>query len=781
MIRLCFAVLLCAGCTANVSNTTSPDTRFRIPAVDRGTAVALDQGVDGSPVIRPDAGRLRDGGAPHDGSPIPQQADGDVAEERNPYLPRMANATCRLPEPPPVGQYTVERAFPQLNFARPLWLGTAPGDPDTIFVMEQRGRILAFDDRQDVQSVERFLTISASRAGNEEGLLGLAFHPEYAENGRFFVYYSAQAAECRRLNPASPNALRCSVISEYRRVERRRADPEAVRVIMTIDQPYGNHNGGDLQFGPDGLLYISVGDGGAANDPHGHGQNTQTLLGNILRVDVDTDEDLAYSIPSDNPFVRGGGRPEIYAWGLRNVWRMRFDPSTGLLWAADVGQNRREEINRITGPGNFGWKIREGFGCFGAQNCQSEGLIPPVHEYNRAAGESVTGGLVYRGTRRPELWGQYLFADFDTRAVWALPADGEAPIESQLLARQTQVSSFGEDANGNVYMTTFQADRPIARLRPTQPVEPERPFPELLSQSGCFSDTAQYELAPGVIDYQVNHPFWSDGLEKRRHVAFPDGTRAVYRAQGGFEMPVGTVLIKTFLEPESSGDATRRIETRMYARFEQGWRGFSWRWNDEQTDAELVDGRVPVPFEIEGEQATWMIPSRTDCDRCHTAAAGHTLGWSARQLSGRFSFEDGSYDQLASLKAAGYLDMADDVVAPAHPRPGAPASAEARARAYLHVNCAPCHQPGGGANSSMDLRSFTPLSNARLCGEQPQQGHLNLENGRLLDPGHPERSVLLERMNRRDEAGMPSLGSTRVDQSGTAVVREWIDTMDSCP
>jgi uncharacterized repeat protein (TIGR03806 family) len=773
-VRLTLIIIIFAvGCTADISEQSRSDVSFESPRLDQGVSPTTDALVD--VVVVPSSADMMlntDARSPSfaDSGPI------DAAIPRgNPFSPRQANAGCRLPVPPPIGEFRIEEAFPRLEFVRPLWIGVAPGDPDTILVAEQGGRVYAFDDRQDVRNTDTFLSLAASRAGNEEGLLGLAFHPNYAENGRLFVYYSGSGEQCSGIG------RRCSIISEFSRQERRRVDRDSERRVLVIAQPYSNHNGGDLKFGPDGLLYISVGDGGSANDPQGHGQNTQTLLGTILRLDVDGDSAGEYGIPPTNPFVNGGGLPEIYAWGLRNVWRMFFDPSTGVLWAGDVGQNRREEVNAITGPGNFGWRVMEGLECFRQDTCETEGLVPPVHTYDRAAGESITGGFVYRGERLPELWGQYIFADFDTRAIWSLDANGTSPIPSTLLARQTQVSSFGADGRGNLYMTTFQGSRPIVRLARAQPPQELSPFPQRLSETGCFTDVATHTMAAGVIPYRVNVPFWSDGLEKQRYAAFPDGASGGYRDSGGIDLPMGTVLIKTFTTPETASTPAKRVETRMYARFPSGWRGFTWRWNDEQTDATLLATGEDVPVLIDGEAQVWSIPSRTDCDVCHTAAAGFTLGWSARQLNGQFVIDGVRTDQLRALADAGYVDLPAGAALPAHARIGGTDSLDAQVRALLDVNCAPCHQPQGGANSSMDLRSQIPLAQTRTCGEEPQQGDLGLNQAQIVSPGSPGASVLVQRMRELGEKRMPSLGSNRVDTTAVELIERWIDSIQACP
>jgi glucose/arabinose dehydrogenase len=344
-----------------------------------------------------------------------------------------------------------EPAFPKLSFIRPVQITHAPDGTNRFFVVEQPGRIRVFEADRTTERAGVFLDIKDGvfDRHNEEGLLSLAFHPEYASNGAFFVYYTAK--EPRRgviarftVDPEDPN----------------RADPASMSVVLEVEQPYGNHNGSTLLFGPDGYLYASLGDGGAANDPHDHGQNLSTLLGTIIRIDVDrTEGDTAYAVPADNPFVgETGVRPEIWAYGLRNVWRMSFDRKTGDLWAGDVGQVRWEEIDIIRKGGNYGWRIREGFHPF-REGESTRPLLDPVVDYGRQYGMSVTGGYVYRGQRHPRLQGVYLYADYVSGRVWGLrQRDGKAIANREVLAESSRrhVSSFGEGPDGELYVTTFE-------------------------------------------------------------------------------------------------------------------------------------------------------------------------------------------------------------------------------------------------------------------------------------------------------------------------------------
>jgi glucose/arabinose dehydrogenase len=346
-----------------------------------------------------------------------------------------------------------ERVFPEIRFRRPIVVTHAGDGTDRLFVASQLGQIQVFSSPHTTEPPRTFLDIESRvtyrDTQNEEGLLGLAFHPRYAENGQFFVYYSSSTA------PQTSIISRFQVSAE----DPNRADPDSEVQLLKISQPYWNHNGGGLLFGLDGFLYIGLGDGGSANDPHGNGQNLTTLLGSILRIDVDRQEEgRNYAIPQDNPFVgTPGARPEIYAYGLRNVWGMAIDPVTNLHYAADVGQDRWEEINLIIRGGNYGWNLREGRHRFGSQGSEPRAdLIEPIWEYDHGVGKSITGGVVYRGKKLPELEGNFLYADYITGIMWALqydPREGRVVANRPLQAASLPIIAFGVDAEGEAYFS----------------------------------------------------------------------------------------------------------------------------------------------------------------------------------------------------------------------------------------------------------------------------------------------------------------------------------------
>lgn len=338
---------------------------------------------------------------------------------------------------------------------RPLLLTHAGDGSNRVFVGTEHGVIHVFPNDQKATKTKVFLDLQKkvrySDMENEEGFLGLAFHPKYKENGTFYVFYNP-----KRLT---------TVISRFKvsKDDPDRADPASEEEIFRVERPYWNHVGGTIVFGPDGYLYVVLGDGGLANDPHENGQNLKTLLGKVLRIDVDNKgEKTAYAIPRDNPFVNTQGvRPEIWCYGLRNPWRIAFDRKTGALWCGEVGQNLWEEINLLTAGGNYGWNRREGLHPFGPKGTGPKPeFIEPIWEYHHDIGKSITGGHVYRGKRLPELDGWYLLADYVTNKLWALKYDEK---EKRVVAfrpipdRGVPVMSFGEDEEGDAYFMTYSA------------------------------------------------------------------------------------------------------------------------------------------------------------------------------------------------------------------------------------------------------------------------------------------------------------------------------------
>jgi uncharacterized repeat protein (TIGR03806 family) len=553
---------------------------------------------------------------------------------------------------------------------------------------------------------------------------------------------------------------RRSVISQIDGWDRATED-----VILELEQPYSNHNGGHIAFGPDGFLYIGFGDGGSGGDPLGAGQDTGTLLGKMLRIDV-KDRDGDYGIPSDNPFAGGGGSPEIFAWGLRNPWRWSFDPASGDLWVGDVGQNAWEEIDLVERGGNYGWNAKEGTHCYAEEPCDDPRWIDPIVEYSHDEGASVTGGVGYRGSSIPELAGTYLYADFGSGRMWGLaedPTTGER-VATVLLDTGLAVSSFGQGHDGEAYVVGYGG----TLHRVVRAAEPDADaFPRTLSATGCFDADDPTRPAEGLVPYAPIATLWSDGAEKRRWMALPDGEAATADEEGDWELPVGSVLVKEF------HDGDRRLETRLMVRHEDGgWAGYTYVWRADGSDADWAPAGASV--------GSWTVPTSGQCLQCHTEAAGRSLGLESAQLDHVGEYGDREANQLETLVHVGMIEGVDpDAVEPL-PEPSGNAPVEARARAYVHANCAGCHQPGGTGRGDLDLRFATALPATGICGE-PTQGDLGLDDAAIVAPGEPDRSVLLARMKATDVHRMPPIGSAVVDAEGTALVEAWIASLASCP
>jgi len=349
------------------------------------------------------------------------------------------------------GSYTLAEAFPNLEFQSPIELTSPSDDTGRIFVVEQKGVIRVFPNNTDAKKSAVFLDISSQvESGGEKGLLGLAFHPDYKNNGYFYVNYT-------KGNPLTTIISRFKVNSANPDM----ADPASAEILLTYRQQFSHHNGGKVAFGNDGCLYIAAGDGGSGGDPGNRAQNKKELLGKILRIDVNNPSaNLKYGIPADNPFKgnKDGFREEIYAYGMRNPWRFNFDRETGSLWAGDVGQNKIEEVDIIEKGGNYGWNIMEADECYKSGNCDTSGLILPIVSYEQGSntGRSITGGYVCRDKNLPGLHGKYIYGDFVSGNIWVLTYSGKKAVKNELLTNLSGgLSSFGEDSKSNLYVLAY--------------------------------------------------------------------------------------------------------------------------------------------------------------------------------------------------------------------------------------------------------------------------------------------------------------------------------------
>jgi uncharacterized repeat protein (TIGR03806 family) len=689
---------------------------------------------------------------------------------------RPSNATCIAPaRGPAAGAVDIVDAFPNLpNIGQPTKVLVEPVADPRWFVLRKSGQLLVFDP-DNANSVSTFIDLSGVvRTNSEGGLLGMAFHPDYPGVPEIFLSYTINGAATEMRSVFSRFILDDVMSPGAGTVE---------QVILAVDQFASNHNGGDIGFGADRFLYIGLGDGGGGGDPQETGQDNTRLLGAMLRIDViGTGAD--YNIPAGNPLSAnpdkcGPGNnaaecPEIYAWGLRNPWRWNFDPPSNELWLGDVGQGSWEEIDQIVLGGNYGWDCREGANDFEINNCNGP-FIDPVSEYSHSNGNvSITGGFIYRGVDIPALSGRYIFADFASGRIWALQSDGIGGYTNEkLLNTSTGPSSFGVDQAGELYFTDYSGGR-IMRLIPAG--GGVDPVPDLLSASGCV-DPADITLPyAGLVPYEINAPFWSDGAAKDRYIGLPNGTTMSVDAGDDWNFPPGTVLVKNF---RLNG---RLIETRHLMRHPDGvWTGYTYEWNAAETEATRVrGGKIEI---IDGQD--WVFPDEAECLRCHTTVAGIALGPETSQLNRDFTYPSTgrTHNQLETLDSITMFDspVGDPATLPAIPDPmDMSADLGARARSYLHTNCAQCHQPGGPTPVSLDLRFTTSLANTNACDVVPDAGDLGLMMARIITPGNASRSVLVERTDRRDVNGMPPLGSTIVDADGVTLLTDWINGLANC-
>ncbi len=692
---------------------------------------------------------------------------------------RPSNTTCLATgEPGFAISVSSARVFPNLTFQSPVLLLQPPGDNSTWYVVEQRGVVKSFTNADSTAITSVFIDLQGVVAsGGEAGLLGMAFDPGYVSNHRVYLSYTA--------NPTVSGSVFESRISRFE-VSGSTLNPASESVLMTLAQPYANHNGGYIAFGPDNLLYAGFGDGGSAGDPENRSQNRSVLFGKMLRIDVSGSG--AYAVPAGNPFAGAGSARcqsgeaagaaicgEIYAYGFRNPWRWSFDKAspTPDLWVGDVGQDAWEEVDRVQAGGNYGWRLREGAHCFNpTTNCPTTAngaaLIDPVAEYSHSLGISITGGYVYRGTAIPDLVGRYVFGDFGSGRIFALlPVAGGALQLTEILSSGAQISSFAQGSDGELYFVNYAGS--LHKLVPG--TASPNPIKTLLSQTGCMSAANPAQPAAGLVPYTPAAQFWSDGANKTRWMALPDNTRITVESDGDWTFPKGTVLVKNFT---LNGQL---IETRLFMRYTDSgnWGGYTYRWNSTRTDAQLVSGGLT---ETLGAQS-WTYPSEAQCVQCHTNAAGGSLGLETRQLNSSITYPatGRSANQLTTLQGIGMFANTL-AVQDAYPDPYDPAqSTVGRARAYLHTNCSQCHRPNGGTPVSLDLRFSTAIAATNTCSVTPTSGDLGVPGAQVIAPGDASKSVLYLRMNRRDANQMPPVASHVVDTQGAALLQQWINAM----
>lgn len=674
----------------------------------------------------------------------------------------------------------VERVFPRLQFKDPVELCFDPTG-SRLWVLELGGRLVSFTPKPDPAAAD--LAVDLAKARNPFAqALGMAFHPGFATNR--FVYF---VYVVRDRDPAGTRLSRFRVGPE----DPPRVDPASEQLLLTWMG--GGHNGSSLQFGPDGFLYVSTGDATAPEPPDGllTGQNLDDRLSCILRIDVDRPSGTnAFSIPPGNPFVgRPGALPEIWAYGFRNPWRMSFGPD-GALWVGDVGWELWETVHRIRSGGyNGGWSRMEGPQLVNASQQPPTPVSDPLLAIPHSEFASITGGFFHDGADGlPQLRGAYVFGDWETGKVRALRLEGERIAwNEELCDTPLKIIAFARDPSGGLLLMDYRPDAGIHRLTARRAAtDAAGAFPRRLSDTGLFVDTARQAPAPGVVEYGVTSPLWSDHAVARRWVAIP-GSGVVKTKVGResherrWDFPADSVLVKTLSLEHEPGrpESARPVETQVLHQGPEGWQAYAYRWNEAGTDADLVpsagavvERQVADAREPSGRRTeSWRIASRAECLRCHNAWAGPPLAFNFEQLLGKADL--GEAGRLAGL---GVIEVHDDLRATARlSRPAdETADLDSRARSWLHGNCAHCHRWGAGGAVPLFLNFDRPLADSRLIDVAPARGTFGMAEARVIAPGDPWRSVLWYRICTEGSGRMPIQGSRRVDEAGTALVARWI-------
>lgn len=777
-------------------------------------------------------------------------------------VPWTTSRVAGSPEPPL--PYRAVRAFPKLKVPSPMGLARQPGT-DYLLLLHQHwawgggGRILRIKDDDAVEKFEVFLDI--------DGIAyGVTFHPDFDKNGYFYVGMNG---------PQQGDNKKCQVLRYT--IERKpphRIVAGSQKVI--IEWASNGHNGADLAFGKDGMLYVSSGDGTSDSDTNLAGQDLTHLLAKVLRIDVDhPDPGKNYSVPKDNPFVgQKDIRPETWSYGFRNPWRLHIDPKSGDVWVGNNGQDLWEQIYLVEKGANYGWSVMEGSHPFYLnRKAGPHPFSKPIAEHHHSEARSMTGGVVYHGKKLPELAGAYLYGDFSTGRIWGIRHNkGKVTWHKELTDTPYQITGSGIDTRGELLVVDHGGV--YFRLEPT-PKEKNPPvFPTKLSETGLFTSVKDHAPQQGLIPYSVNAPLWSDGAHKERYIAIPGEGQIDYVPSRGWNLPDDSVLVKTFsLDVQAGNPASRtRIETRLLVKQQGEWAGYSYVWNDEQTDATLVaregmdksytinDAKAPGGKRVQ----TWHYPSRAECMVCHSRAANYVLGLSTAQMNKVHDYGPARVNQLAALEGLGIFrvnllenvgevkglvrNLAGDVTrvpgktldallpslpqAPPYLRrigttfdglanqgvgrvqtelyrpvdwlektlqnkvhystslPKRPQeysklvdpsdttqSLDARARSYLHANCSQCHVEAGGGNALMELEFHQKRKDMRVIGVKPLHHTFDVPDARLIEPGHPEKSVLYLRVARRGQGQMPPLATSQVDREAVQLIHEWIRRM----
>ena len=651
-----------------------------------------------------------------------------------------------------------EQVFTAISLHEALEMIAIP-DARRFVAVEKGGKIWSFKDAPEADQKDLLIDLKPDHPALQYAY-GIAFHPQWKQNGFVFLCYAYGDKV-----PDGTKLVRFKLTQQDPPV----LDPKSETVLLTWRS--GGHNGASLQFGPDGMLYISTGDSEVPSppDPLNTGQDLSDLLSSILRIDVDHAENgKAYAIPPDNPFLKTPqARQEIWAFGFRNPWKISFD-AQGRLWCGDVGWELWEMIHLVQRGGNHGWSAYEASQPIKPETQRPEPIIPPVAAHPHTEAASITGGYVYHGKRFPELSGALIYGDYETGKIWALWHDGKQVTRREEIADTPhKIVTFGQSADGEMYWMNWENDTRIYRLAPNPAVGKPSQFPHKLSDTGLFQDTAAQTPSAGVLPFEIAEPMWQDGATATRFIALPAG-KSITSDKGLVIWPTESVLARTTTWPATQ----QRIETQVLHFDGDSWNGYSYRWNDQGTDAELVaaDGA-----EFTVQKQSWRIHGRAECARCHNNWSGFAIGFQPDQLvsiAGKKPAESpGLFDSFFLNRLKSHLVSSHDTKA----------NLESRARSWLHANCAHCHRRHGGGSVPLMVNYDLPTVETMMWNEKPMRGDLALTDARVVSPGRPEQSALLARIARSGNGHMPMIGAREVDPHGFQTLWDWIGQGGATP
>ncbi|MDG2055541.1 MAG: PQQ-dependent sugar dehydrogenase [Phycisphaerales bacterium] len=699
-----------------------------------------------------------------------------------------------------------------------------------LYILEQRGRIYRLPITLGSGDPIRFLKLKNVSSAGEGGLLGLALHPEFGNNddpnGRYaYVYYSAERDDGTRSNRLS----RLTATASFDEL-----DPKSELILIDQDDEHDWHDGGGLTFGPDGFLYLTMGDEGLSSDALGNSQEIKKdLFSGVLRIDVDaqggeishwpprqpeTGVTAHYMIPNDNPFVGvPGALEEFYAIGLRNPHDLFFDELTGNGFVTDVGENQQEELNQLVSGGNYEWSFREG-DFLPTEGPFNNGALPspmygtpnsPLLAYAHTNGNKcIIGGFVYHNEKYPELKNKYIHGDLSSGRVWAATLSPDHPLaieERSLLthlesAAARSLCALTTTEDGEIYAATLAGN--IYRLEPRNNQDELVSLPQRLSQTGVFADLATLTPAPGFIPYEVKSPLWSDNAVKSRWICVPgDGSsvnptedRIYISRKNNWEFPTGTCFIKHFELPIDQSDPTKtkRLETRIIMRDDaKGIYGATYKWNEDDTEALLLhqgqeEAHAIMCEDGSSHQQTWEYPSRIDCLSCHTEDAGYVLGVNTRQLNGWTHYPETRRDghQLRTWNGIDLITRSREKVKTIRPSLffgfdalvdpyDASEDLNDRMMSYVDSNCAHCHRPYM-MRTALDLRWGADELQRHLY-ETEAVNPMNGTRTLLVNPANPDASELLNRVASKTSGfRMPPLSTSVPDQKAIELIRQWI-------